>query len=257
MHLPKIGFGTWQLKGQQAESAVLAAIEAGYRLIDTAKIYGNEVEVGRAIKTSGVERAQLFITTKLWQSDMGYDSAKAAFNNSLANLGLDYIDLYLIHWPGHSAQKRAESWKALQEIHKSGLAKHIGVSNYGINHLSEIEAAPTQPYVNQIELHPFIYANQKQVAEYCHKKNILIEAYSPLAQADNLSNQLLVSLADKYSKTPAQIMLRWALQKGATPIPRSSNPERITQNLNIFDFEITSADMSQLDGLSSGKSALG
>lgn len=248
---PKIGFGTWKLAPDAlANQAVLAALAAGYRIIDTAKIYNNEVGVGQAIKASSLARDEIFVTTKLWTSDLGYDSALAAFDASLAKLGLVYVDLYLIHWPGDDASARAGSWRALEEIHASGRAKAIGVSNYKVEHLQELLAhAKVQPAVNQIELHPFNYRIQKPVVEFCQQQGILVEAYSPLAQASQLDNPALATIASEYSKTPAQIMLRWAIQKGALPIPRSSNPSRIRKNLDVFDFELNTKSIQGIDEL--------
>jgi diketogulonate reductase-like aldo/keto reductase len=258
MNLPKIGFGTWQLSGKESEESVGCALDNGYRLIDTAKIYGNETEVGRAIASSKLNRDEVFVTSKLWTSDFGYDEAKQAFSESLARLGLGYMDLYLIHWPGSSQAGRHNSWRALEEIKHAGRVAQIGVSNFNSDHLRELsKVAKIKPYVNQIELHPFIYEQQRSTLEYCQEQGILVEAYSPLAQANNLKNPIITEVADIYKKTPAQVMLRWAIQKNTTPIPRSSNPGRIKENFDVFDFELQAADMNKLDTLSTGKSALG
>jgi len=258
MHLPQIGFGTWQLaQGKETEESVSAAIAAGYKLIDTAKIYGNEDSVGTAVKKSDL-RDQLIITTKLWVGELGYQSALDAFDASLFRLGLEYVDLYLVHWPGNSASARKESWKALEEIKQSGKAKNIGVSNYQVEHLEEmLDYAKTKPAVNQIEFHPFIYEKQAPILEFCRREAIAVEAYSPLAQAAKLKDPTLVEIGRKYDKTPAQVMLRWAIQHGTVPIPRSSNPARIKQNYEIFDFELEDEDIRRINRLSSGRSVLG
>jgi diketogulonate reductase-like aldo/keto reductase len=251
-NIPAIGFGTWQIEdGEESKNAVLEAVKAGYRLIDTAKIYGNEKSVGQAIKESGIDRKEFFITTKLWNSDQGYDSALIAFDESMERLGLDYLDLYLIHWP--ATEKRGESWKALQEIFASGRAKAIGVSNYMARHLEELLAdSGVVPAVNQIEFHPFIYQEQKEALEFCKQKDIVVEAYSPLARARQMENATLHGIAERHGKTPAQVMLRWAIQHGTVPIPKSENPERIRQNLKVFDFELADEEMETINRLSSG-----
>lgn len=258
MHLPQIGFGTWQLaEGKEAEESVSAAIAAGYKLLDTAKIYGNENSVGQAIEQSK-QRDELIVTTKLWVGDMGYQSALDAFSASLSRLDLEYVDLYLVHWPGRSTKVRQDSWRALEEIHQSGKAKHIGVSNYQVEHLEEMLGyAKTKPAVNQIEFHPFIYEKQRPILEFCKQEGIALEAYSPLAQAGKLKDATLVEIGHKHNKTPAQVMLRWAIQHSATPIPRSSNVGRIKQNLEVFDFELDDDDMRKINRLSTGRSVLG
>jgi diketogulonate reductase-like aldo/keto reductase len=250
--MPQIGFGTWQIESQEAAAnSVHTALEAGYRLIDTAKIYGNEEGVGKGIKGSGIAREEIFVTTKLWNGDQGYQSALKAFDASLERLGMDYIDLYLIHWP--ATDKRAESWKALQEIYKSGRAKAVGVSNYTVGHLEELLAEfDTVPAVNQVEFHPFIYDEQKELLEFCKQKGIVLEAYSPLARAHNMENPALVAIAKRHAKTPAQIMLRWAIQHGTVPIPKSSNTQRIKENFMLFDFELAKEEIHTIDMLSGG-----
>lgn len=256
--IPGIGLGTWQLgAGREAEETVSEALKIGYRLIDTAKIYANEVSVGEAIAQSGINREDIFVTTKLWPSDFGYEKTKKAFDESLNRLRLGYIDLYLIHWPQHDSQARLESWRAMEEIFKAGRAKAIGVSNFQIPHLEElIENSEIKPAVNQIEFHPFIYDKQKAVLDFCQKHDIAVEAYSPLARARQLNNPLISKVAAKHSKTPAQVMLRWAIQQGTIPIPKSVNPRRIRQNLEVFDFELSEREVEALDGLAKGRSAL-
>ena len=249
--IPTIGFGTWQLRPDDAYDSVKEAIKTGYRLIDTAKIYRNEEAVGRAIKDSGLPRDKLFVTTKLWNSDQGYDSARQAFDESLQKLGLDYLDLYLIHWPGEGSQRRLDSWRAMTQIQKQGKAKAIGVSNFTIRHLQEMmDQLDTLPAVNQIEFHPFIYDTQKELLEFCHKHNIVFEAYSPLAQG-HLTDDLLQDVGRKYDKSASQVMLRWAIQKQTVPLPRSRNPQHIKENLDVFDFALSDQEMKSIDRLSS------
>jgi diketogulonate reductase-like aldo/keto reductase len=254
--MPNFGFGTWNLReGPEAVEAVLASLEAGYRLIDTAKIYGNEISVGKAIQQSAIPRKDVFITTKLWPND--FSEAEEALRQSLDRLKLDYLDLYLIHWPGHDPSLRRQAWQALEKAKADGLVKHIGVSNYMAQHLNEMsDYAKEMPVVNQIEFHPFIYQEQRPALDASQQKKIVVEAYSPLAQAHNLQNQLLNDIADKYSQTPAQVMLRWAIQHKTVPIPKSAHAERIKENFEVFNFKLTSEEMSQIDELS-GRGAFG
>lgn len=256
--MPVFGFGTWQLsEGREAVDAITTVLEAGYRLIDTAKIYGNERSIGEAINASGIPREEIFVTTKLWTAEQGYDSALTAFDESLQRLGLDYIDLYLIHWPGHDSGRRLDSWRAFEEIQANGRVKNIGVSNFMVNHLHELAAkSNTVPSVNQIEFHPFIYDKQAPVLEYCAKHNIVVEAYSPLARGRKVDDPRIGTIAEKHGKSNAQVMLRWALQHKTVPIPKSSHPGRIKENLDVFDFELTKQDMAELDSLGRGRSAL-
>ena len=250
--MPAVGFGTWQLlPGRTTKQAVTFALETGYRLIDTARIYGNEGSVGKVVNASGISRSQLFITTKLWNASQGYDKAHRAFNNSLKRLDQNYIDLYLIHWP--SVTKRAESWRALTEIYKSGRAKNIGVSNYTVKHLQELMTqSDVIPAVNQVEFHPFLYEEQKELLEFCQQHGIVVEAYSPLAHGKKTDSIVLPAIAQKYDKSSAQVILRWCVQHGTVPLPKSSNPQHIRDNLQIFDFELTNAEMQQVNSLSDG-----
>jgi diketogulonate reductase-like aldo/keto reductase len=256
--IPAIGFGTWQLAdGQEVKDAVATALRAGYRLIDTAKLYANEKGVGEAIAASGLPRQQIFITTKLWNDDQGYDSARRAFAASLKKLSLDYIDLYLIHWPGHDPDSRRDSWRALLELNDQGTAKAIGVSNYAIQHIEELlDYSPIRPAVNQIEFHPFVYEQQKPIVDFCNEQGIIVEAYSPLASGGRINHPSINKIADKYGKTNAQIVLRWCLQHATIPLPRSTNPEHIKQNINIFDFELSPGDVEKINGLSNGRSVI-
>jgi len=243
--MPQLGLGTWQASDKAAEQAVLWALEAGYRHIDTASIYENEEAVGNAIKKSGLPREQLFITTKLWNSD--HDRAEQALNDSLRRLGLDYVDLYLIHWP---APERLTAWKALESLNAQGKCKAIGVSNFTIRHLTQLlEKSSTVPSVNQVEFSPFNF--QKELLNFCKTKGVQMEAYSPLSQANKLDNPLLRSISEKYNKSPAQLMIRWSMQHGLVVIPKSTNQERISQNADI-DFQINDNDMQELDNLDEG-----
>lgn len=247
--IPIIGFGTWQLSQTEARESVEEAIKIGYRHIDTAKIYGNEREVGEAIKDSGVPRQDIFLTTKLYRGDLGYESALTAIDESLEKLSQDYVDLYLIHWPGNNVKDREESWRALIEIKKQGKAKHIGVSNFTVKHLKDLAAKfDEKPSVNQIEFHPFIYKEQKALLDYCLHQQIVFEAYSPLARGQH-DNRLLKDIGDKYKKSAAQVMIRWAIQHQTVPLPRSANPEHIKENFAVFDFELSDDVMEAIDSL--------
>lgn len=250
--IPAIGFGTWQLaEGNEVISSLLEAIKAGYRLIDTAKIYENEYGVGEAIRRSGAPRDELFVTSKLWLSDLGFESAFEAFEESLHNLGLAYLDLYLIHWPGRDEDLREDAWRALMDIYRTEKAKAVGVSNYEVRHLEQLlDSSSLVPAVNQIEFNPFVYSKQAPILEFCRAQGILVEAYSPLAQGDLVKNSLIVEIAKKYNRTSAQVMLRWAHQHGTVPIPRSRVPHRIHENIEIFDFELSNEDMRAINHLS-------
>lgn len=253
--IPKIGFGTWQAKdGEEAYSSCLNALKAGYRHIDTAFIYGNEESVGKAIKDSKIPRNQLFITTKLWNDVRGYEETKKAIEKSLESLGLDYIDLYLIHWPNpvkyrqNYIKMNQEAWRAMEEMYHLGKIKAIGVSNFLVHHLDELlETAKVIPAVNQIKLYPGL--NQEEVVDYCMKKNILLEAYSPFGTGKIFEVQKLQEMAIKYNKSVAQICIRYSLQKGFLPLPKSVTPSRIIDNLNVFDFILSDEDMEILNTL--------
>lgn len=254
--IPVIGFGVYKIpEGAEVENAVKCALGAGYRMIDGAMIYGNEEGVGKAIRESGIRREDIFVTTKLWNTDQGYENALKAIDVSLAKLGLSYVDLYLVHWPtagdaskGESVNKREETWKAMEEIYKSGKAKAIGVSNYTITHLEEMKNyAKIPPAINQVEFHPFLY--QKELLDYCKQTGIAFEAHSPLMHGEHLDNEIIKNIAQKHGKGCTQILLRWSLQHGAIPIPKSTQKERIEENIQVFDFELSLEEMEQLDGL--------
>jgi diketogulonate reductase-like aldo/keto reductase len=265
--IPQLGLGVWQSRaGKTCEAAVLAALEAGYRHIDTASMYGNEESVGAAIRMSGIPREEIFVTTKLWNSDHG--NPERALDTSLRKLKFDYVDLYLIHYP---VRERRRSWRSLQKLQTQGKARSIGVSNFTIRHLTELLAeTETVPSVNQVEFHPYLY--QRDLLDFCSGKGIVLEAYSPLTKGERLNDPQLAAIAGKYpaaaqpedrssqlplaqrfsrrpvTKSPAQILIRWALQHGLVVIPKSSNPRRIRENADVFDFDIAPGDMRLLDG---------
>ncbi len=245
--MPLLGLGVYQTSpGRATEEAVKTALRVGYRHIDTASLYGNEESVGVAVRESGLPREQVFVTTKLWNSDHGYDSALRACDRSLRRLGLGYIDLYLIHWP--VSELRDDSWRALIELQRRGSCRAIGVSNYTIRHLGELlEGSKVVPDVDQVEFNPFLY--QEKLLRFCQDARIQLEAYSPLTRGHRLSHPTVVELARRYSKTAAQIMIRWSLQHGLVVIPKSAQPERIKENPEVFDFEISAADMARLDSI--------
>lgn len=249
IEIPYLGLGTFRAaEGETAKTAVKAALETGYRHIDTAMIYGNERSVGEAIKESKIAREDIFVTTKLWNSDHGYENVLQAYEKSLGKLGFDYVDLYLVHWPVQ--RKRLETWEAMEALYKDGKCKAIGVSNYMIQHLEELlDACEIRPTINQIELSPYNYGSRKTVVDFCLKKDIQVESYSPLTKGEKLKDPDLKKIADQYDKTTAQILIRWALQKQFVVIPKSSNPRRIRENADVFDFTISDEDMEYLDSL--------
>jgi len=231
--------------GDETEQAVLWALEAGYRHIDTASCYYNEESVGSALKKCNIPRNEIWVTTKLWDTDHGYDKAKQACYESLRKLGLDYIDLYLIHSPCTGKQLRSESWKALEELKNEGKVRSIGVSNYGIHHMQEVfETGSIKPAVNQIEVTP--YQVREELCRFCQENGVLVEAFSPLTMGLKLKEPRLNKIAQKYGKQPAQILIRWSLQRGLIPLPKSVNKQRIIDNSSIFDFEISADDMEAL-----------
>lgn len=247
--MPRLGLGVYQISGKRCEAAVARALELGYRHIDTAALYGNESDVGRALRESGLPREQVFVTTKLWNSDQGYERAIHAGETSLKKLGLDWIDLYLIHWP--EPGKRREAWRALIELRQRRVARSIGVSNYTVAHLKELMAhSDVVPAVNQVEFNPFLY--QRALLEFCTAHDIALVAYCPLARAQKLGDARLRKVADKHHKTAAQIMIRWALQRGIGAIPKSSDPQRIAENAQVFDFALDADDVRKLDALDEG-----
>lgn len=252
VEIPCIGFGTWQTPdGEVAVDSVKAALKAGYRHIDTAAAYGNEEGVGKAIKESGIDRKEIFVTSKLWNSDRGYDKTIKAFELSLKKLDMEYMDLYLIHWPSNKkdGQKvNSDTWKAFEELYNSGKIKAIGVSNFLQHHLESLmEEAEVAPMVNQIEFHPGFM--QEEVVSFCKSKDILIEAWSPLGTGKLLKNKELIEIAGKYNKSVAQLCIRWCLQNGTLPLPKSVTPERIVENAKVFDFEISQEDIKAINAM--------
>ncbi len=252
VEIPQLGFGVFQVPNAETAQAVTTALEAGYRSIDTAKIYDNEKGVGEAVRASGLAREELFVTTKLWNDEQGYDAALKGFDASLSRLGLDYVDLYLIHWPAPSTDRYVDTWKALEKIASDGRARAIGVSNFAQRHLQRLfDETETVPAVNQVELHPDLA--QLELRGFHAEHGIVTEAWSPLAQGGLLTEQSLVALGEKYGKTPAQIILRWHLQIGNVVIPKSVTPDRIRGNIDLFDFELADDDIAVIGELDAGK----
>ncbi|QFT88131.1 Glyoxal reductase [Bacillus sp. THAF10] len=249
--MPWFGLGVFKVEeGQQVEDSVRMAINAGYKSIDTAAIYKNEEGVGKAIKESDVPREELFITTKVWNADQGYESTLQAFEDSMQKLGLDYLDLYLVHWPVKG--KYVDTWKALEKLYKDGKVKAIGVSNFQIHHLQDIlDVAEIKPMVNQVEYHPKL--SQVELLNFCKENGIQLEAWSPLMQGQLLDNEVLASIAATHNKSVAQVILRWDLQNGVVTIPKSVKEHRIRENADIFDFELSVEEMQKINGLNEDK----
>ncbi|KZT59077.1 Aldo/keto reductase [Calocera cornea HHB12733] len=244
--MPRLGFGVYQIR--QCAEPIAAAFKAGYRHIDSAQIYRNEDQVGEAFRASGLPREEVFITTKVASRNQGHAKALASVDESLKKLGLDYVDLFLIHDPLAGKTKRLETYKALLEKKEAGKIRSVGVSNYGVHHLEEIAAAglPT-PTVNQIELHP--WCQQRPIVEYCAKNNIVVEAYTPLTQGVKFNDPTLKEIAKAHGKEPAQVLIRWSLQKGYSPLPKSSTPSRVTSNADVYSFALSDTEMDKLDAL--------
>ena len=252
--IPCVGFGTWQTPdGETAVAAVREALGTGYRHIDTAAAYGNEVSVGEGIRSSGLARSEVFVTSKLWNMERGYDKTMAAFEKTVSDLGLDYLDLYLIHWPASANQFEnwqdinLSTWKAMTELYKAGRIRAIGVSNFLPHHPHALMESEVQPMVNQIEFHPG--QMQEETLQYCKEHGILVEAWSPLGTGRMLNNETLKTIADKYGKSVAQLCIRWCLQNGVLPLPKSVTPSRIRESAAVFDFEITAEDMSAINAM--------
>ncbi len=247
VEMPVLGLGVWQIpSGRATQQAVLLALQAGYRLIDTAKLYGNERDVGIAVKESGIPREDVFVTTKLWNRDHGYEAALRAFDESVTRLGLSYVDLYLIHWP--VPRLRDETWRAMERILKEGRARAVGVSNYTVRHLEELaRTASVLPAVDQVEFSPFLYS--EDFLRHCRAAGIQAEAYSPLTKGQKLGHPLLRRIAAAQERSPAQVLIRWSLQHGLVVIPKSARRERIQENARAFDFELSAEEMRALDGL--------
>ena len=252
VEIPQLGLGVFQVPSAETAQAVATALEAGYRSIDTAKIYDNERGVGEAVRASGLAREELFLTTKLWNDEHGSDATLKALDDSLSRLGTDYVDLYLIHWPVPSQDRYVETWKAFEKIASDGRARAIGVSNFPQRHLQRLlDETGTVPAVNQVELHPDLA--QSELRAFHAEHGIATEAWSPLAQGGLLAAESLVALGEKYGKTPAQIILRWHLQIGNIVIPKSVTPERIRGNIDVFDFELADDDLAVIGELDAGK----
>lgn len=247
--IPSIGFGTYKSgSDEETKEIVKCALKTGYRMIDTASFYGNEKGVGDGIKESEVKREDIFLVTKLWNNDHGYKNAINAFYKSLEKLQTDYLDLYLIHWPN---KLNADTWKAFEDIYKSGKVRAIGVCNFKIGHLDQLKkTAEIMPMVNQIEMHPL--STKDEMIKYCKENNVQPVAWSPIMRGRLFSNEFMIKISEKYKKSIAQIILRWHMQKGVIPIPKSSNRNRIEENFDIFDFEISNEDMNAIDLLNEG-----
>ncbi len=247
VEIPVLGLGVWQSPpGKGTRDAVRYALESGYRLLDTARIYGNEGDVGDAIRESGLPRDEVFVTTKLWNSDQGYSSAMKACEESLRRLNLTYLDLYLVHWPVEGLRK--ETWRAMTALVKQGKCRAVGVSNYTTRHLQELlESADLAPAVNQVEFHPFLY--QKELLEFCRLKGVQLEAYSPLTRGERLNQAEVLALAARHGRNPAQVLIRWGLQHSLVLIPKSVKRERIVENSKVFDFALSPEEMRLLDSL--------
>ena len=253
-NIPEVGYGTWKIKNDATPEVVITAIKCGYRHIDAAKAYGNEKEVGEGIKASGINRSELLITNKLWNDSRDFDKAIGACKESLFNMNLEYFDEYLIHWPASMAvhenweEINIDAWKGLEELHKLGLVKKIGVCNFKKHHLESLMSNCTiKPMINQIEMHPGYY--QKETIEYCNENNIKVEAWSPIGSGKLDKKQVLSDMALKYNVSIAQLCIRWCLEHGATPLPRSSNFDRMKENLDVYGFSIGEEDMNIIDKL--------
>lgn len=248
--MPVLGLGTYKIgrTDDDVYRAVRSALDIGYRHIDTATLYLNEHAVGKAIRESGIPREELFVTSKLWGSDVLKNNIQGAFAGSLKNMGLDYLDLYLVHWPVKG--KLQSTWQQMEEIHRSGKVRSIGLSNHQIHHMKEaLEGATIQPVVNQVELHP--YLPQDELRAYCARQNIVVQAWSPLAsnKIPLLEESILAQIGKKHGKSPAQVVLRWHLQLGVVPLPKSSNADRQRENFQVFDFELSDQEMQQVNAL--------
>ncbi len=251
VEIPQLGFGVFQVPDDQTTEVVLEALKAGYRSIDTAAVYGNESGVGKAIAASGIPREELFVTSKVWNADQGYDATMKAFETTMEKLDLDYLDMYLIHWPTPEKQLYVETWKALEDLYKQKKIRAIGVSNFQPNHLVDlINQSEVTPAVNQVEVHPAM--QNRDVIAADKEYGVATEAWSPLAKGEVLGEKPILDIAQKYDKTPAQVVIRWHLQEGRIVIPKSVTPSRIAENIDVFDFELTDEDIKAINGLERG-----
>ncbi|AVH99076.1 aldo/keto reductase [Streptomyces cinereoruber] len=249
--IPQLGFGVFQVPDDETTTAVTHALEAGYRSMDTAAVYGNEAGVGRALAASGIARDELYVTTKLWNADQGYDATLRAFDDSLAKLGLDHVDLYLIHWPAPARDLYVDTWRAIGTLVADGRVRTAGVSNFKAAHLERLlDSSDLVPAVNQIELHPGL--QQRELRELHAVHGIATEAWSPLAQGAVLADPVVAGIAARHGKSPAQVVLRWHLQLGNVVIPKSVTPARIRENLDVFDFDLGAEEMAAMAGLDRG-----
>ena len=251
--IPWLGLGVFQTEpGAETRNSVAYALEAGYRAVDTAAMYGNEDDVGAAVRASGIPRDEIFVTTKLWHTDHGYENALRAGRASAARLNLGAIDLYLIHWPrANSPQDRIDSWRAMVELQRQGLCRAIGVSNYTVRHLEELRThSDVVPAVDQVEFHPFVY--NPELLDYCTAHGIRLEAWSPLTRGRHLDHATIAAIAAAHHRTPAQVLIRWGLEHGAVEIPKSTHRDRIRENAQVFDFALTPSEMASLDALRGG-----
>jgi 2,5-diketo-D-gluconate reductase A len=254
--MPQLGLGVWQSPREVTAQAVRAALEAGYRSVDTAAVYRNEAEVGEGVRASGLDRAEVFVTTKLWNDDQGYDSALRALEASLKRLGTDYVDLYLIHWPAPGQDRYLETWKALARLRDEGRARSIGVSNFAVPHLERIIGETGQtPVVNQIELHPRFQQSELRAAH--QRLGVATESWSPLGQGALLADPVVARIAAKHGKTPAQTVIRWHLDLGLIVIPKSVTPARIVQNFDVFDFRLDAQDLADIAALDDADGRIG
>lgn len=247
VEMPVLGLGVYKVEeGTQIEETIHSALDYGYRLIDTASFYQNEEGVGRAIRNSSIPREELFITTKVWNSEQGYDNTLRAFDESMERLGLEYLDLYLVHWPVKGMY--LETWRALEKLYQEGRVKAIGVSNFKIHHLQDLlRHCVERPVINQVELHPLLA--QTELRNFCCQNDIKVEAWSPLSRGRFLDEPVLGSISDRHGKTPAQVILRWHLQHEIIPIPKSVTPSRLKENAEVFDFQLSQQEMAEIDGL--------
>jgi diketogulonate reductase-like aldo/keto reductase len=253
VEIPQLGFGVFKVPPEKTRQAVLTALETGYRHIDTAKLYDNETEVGAAVRDSGLMRDEVFVTTKVWNTDQGYDATLRAFDASMERLGLDVLDLYLIHWPAPARDLYVDTWRAMEQLYRDGRVRAIGVSNFQPDHLRRLlDRCDVVPVINQVELHPYLQQNEARKAH--EELGVLTEAWAPIARGGALlEDPVITALADKYARTPAQVVLRWHIEVGNVVIPKSVTPARVAENFSIFDFTLDGADLAEIAALDRGE----